>query len=157
MIDKEDKKELVSNEVGNNNDLVHLLQNNEGNNIRSKTNKKKNVQFAKNLAEIIDIQSFKPSALDKFLSPQITHTGDDTNTEKILQKIIQLDISIVNSYKHCWFTKLFSDRCKKEDAVYRAYNCYKHNAMINEDDEIINLDTVKQQMSDCLNQWNAVC
>ena len=39
-MDKEDENELISNEVGNKDKLVPLLQNNEGNNIEDKEDKK---------------------------------------------------------------------------------------------------------------------
>ena len=98
-----------------------------------------------------------PSALDEFLSPGHTHTGNTAHTNKILKNIMKLDLNTVNSYKHCWIKKIFSDRCKKEDAVYRAYYYYKYNALRNKDNEITNLDAVKRQMSEYLNQWDAVC
>ena len=123
--------------------------------------KKKKVRFADAsgglLVDVIDVISYTPSAIDRFLQPDNFHIGDPKTQRQLFKAIRALTDEKAQNYKHCFIKRLFSDTCKKEHAIYKAYQYMKNNITINEDDEIVGLENLHQQTLNIIDQWNACC
>ena len=123
--------------------------------------KTKKVRFAdesgRALVNVIDVISYELSAIDEFLQPDNFHIGDPNTQRRLFKAIRALTDEKAQNYKHCFIKRLFSDTCKKEHAIYKAYQYMKKNITINEDDKIVGLENLRQHTLNIINQWNACC
>ena len=144
----------MSKEQQVNKGAVISLQNNQ-------SRETKKVRFADDLGtqlvNVIYIDAHDNSAIDRFLQPDIFHTGDKRNQERLFKSVRTLTDEKAQSYKHCFIKRFFSDTCKKEHAIYKAYQYMKNNITINENDEIVGLEKLRQQTLNIIDQWNACC